>query len=80
VTPRNQTEDLNVKVFEEATDGVSASGCSNRKITATHYGRSAPNKPVGYLNADSFAAGLDRAIMRSGKLIEAKAVEPLQRE
>ena len=35
---------------------------------------------VGYLNADGFAARLDRAIARSGKLIEAKAVEPLQRE
>jgi hypothetical protein len=43
-------------------------------------GDPAPNKAVGYLNADSFAARLDRAIMRSGKLIEAKAVEPLQRE
>jgi hypothetical protein len=31
---------------------------------------------VGYMNADGFAARLERAIMRSGKLIEAKAIEP----
>jgi hypothetical protein len=35
---------------------------------------------VGYMSADSFAARLDRAIMRSGKLIEAKAVETQQPE
>ena len=28
------------------------------------------------MNADGFAARLERAIMRSGKLIEAKAIEP----
>jgi hypothetical protein len=38
-TPRNRTEDLDVKVFEEATGGVSASGRSNRKIIAAHCGR-----------------------------------------
>jgi hypothetical protein len=38
-TPRNRTEDLDVKVFEEATGGVSASGRSNRQIIATHCGR-----------------------------------------
>jgi hypothetical protein len=31
---------------------------------------------VGYMSADGFAARLERAIMRSGKLIEAKAIEP----
>ena len=34
-TPRNRTEDLNVKVCKEATDGVSASRRSNDKIIAT---------------------------------------------
>jgi hypothetical protein len=34
-TPRNRTEDLNVKVCKEATDRVSASRRSNYKIIAT---------------------------------------------
>jgi hypothetical protein len=32
------------------------------------------------LNGNDFATALDRAIMRSGKLIEAKAIEPPQPE
>ena len=39
-TPRNRTEDLNVKVCKEATDGVSASHRSNDKIIATQCWRS----------------------------------------
>ena len=34
-TPRNRTEDLDVKVCKEATDGVSVSHRSNDKIIAT---------------------------------------------
>ncbi len=34
-TPRNRTEDLDVKACKEATDGVSASHRSNYKIIAT---------------------------------------------
>jgi hypothetical protein len=39
-TPRNRTEDLDVKVCKEATDGVSASRRSNDKIIATRCWRS----------------------------------------
>jgi hypothetical protein len=39
-TPRNRTEDLDVKVCKEATDGVSASRRSNYKIIATRCWRS----------------------------------------
>ena len=39
-TPRNRTEDLDVKVCKEATDGVSASCRSNDKIIATQCWRS----------------------------------------
>jgi hypothetical protein len=35
---------------------------------------------VASLSGNDFAKALDRAIMRSGKLIEAKAVEPPQAE
>jgi hypothetical protein len=35
---------------------------------------------VTSLTANDFAAALDRAIMRSGKLVEAKAIEPPQPE
>jgi hypothetical protein len=35
---------------------------------------------VTSLNGNDFARALDRAIMRSGKLIEAKAIEPPQPE
>ena len=34
-----RTRDLDVQVFEEATEGVSASGRSNRKTIATHCAR-----------------------------------------
>ena len=43
-TPRNRTEDLDVKVCEEATDGVSASRSSNGKITRHSAGDPAPKK------------------------------------
>ena len=39
-TPRNRTEDLDVKVCKEVTDGVSASRRSNDKIIATQCWRS----------------------------------------
>ena len=39
-TPRSRTEDLNVKVCKEATDGVSANRSSNSKIIATRCWRS----------------------------------------
>src|SRR6516164_5041678 len=39
-TPRNRTEDLDVKACKEATDGVSVSHRSNDKIIATQCGRS----------------------------------------
>src|SRR4029077_7880286 len=39
-TPRNRTEDLDVKACKEATDGVSASHRSNDKIIATQCWRS----------------------------------------
>jgi hypothetical protein len=35
---------------------------------------------VTSMTTNDFAAALDRAIARSSKLIEAKAIEPLQRE
>jgi hypothetical protein len=35
---------------------------------------------VTSLSGNDFAAALDRAIMRSSKLIEAKAIEPPQAE
>jgi hypothetical protein len=38
-TPRNRTEDLDVKACKEATDGVSASRPSNDKIVATQFWR-----------------------------------------
>ena len=43
-TPRNRTEDLNVKVCKEATDGVSASRRSNYKIIATPWGDPEPKR------------------------------------
>jgi Isochorismatase family len=59
-TPRNRTEDLNVKVSKEATDGVSASRRSNDEIIATQCWRSRafrPGKP--YLSDFCFIIGVD---------------------
>jgi hypothetical protein len=59
-TPRNRTEDLDVKACKEATDGVSASHRSNDKIIATQCWRSCafrPGKP--YLSDFCFIIGVD---------------------